>query len=158
MAAVGDPYKSIIFGPWVLRVDAIETSQCYRRLKETQPAMPTACECDPCRNFALVQDEAYPANIVRLFDDLGIDRHQPFELSHYSRMPSGLHLYGGWHYFCGSIDDGPTSLNAVQRVNPKFEVALRRVSEPRQPFPRSACVQLDFYTEVPWRLVSEEQE
>ena len=24
-----------------------------------------------------------------------------------SRMPSGLHLYGGWFYFCGSIERGP---------------------------------------------------
>jgi hypothetical protein len=158
MAAVGDTYKSIIFGPWVLRVDATATSQCYRRLKETRSSVDAACDCDPCKNFALVQDEAYPANIVRLFDDLGIDRHQPFELSHYSRMPSGLHLYGGWHYFSGSIDNGPAALNVVHRVNPKFEVALKFVSEPRQPFPRSACVQLDFYTEVPWKLASEEPE
>ncbi len=59
------------------------------------------CDCGPCRNFAALAVEAYPKDVVRFFGEIGIDRDQPFELSHYSRMPSGLHLYGGWHYFAG---------------------------------------------------------
>ena len=158
MSPVGDSFKTVAFGPWVLRVDAVETSRCYRLMEATEPRPESACDCEPCKNFALVDGEAYPADVTRVFDDLGIDRKQPFELSYYSRMPSGLHLYGGWHYFCGSVEKGPTSLSAPHRVSPTFEIALNPVDEPREPFPAHACVQLDFYTEVPWRLNAQEPE
>jgi hypothetical protein len=143
MSPVGASFKTVDFGPWVLRVDAAQTRRCYRQMEVTEPGA-AACHCEPCKNFALVQEEAYPAHVKQLFDELGIDRKQPFELSHYSRMPSGLHLYGGWHYFCGSVESGPTSLNTLHRVSATFEIGLTPVGGPRKPFPESACVQLAF--------------
>jgi hypothetical protein len=44
------------------------------------------------------------------------------------------------------------SLADVQRVGPTFQMALAPVRDAREPFPSSGCVQLDFYTEVPWSL------
>ena len=158
MASVSDSYTRITFGPWVFRVDVTDTRHCYERLKSARSGGERGCDCDPCRNFAVVEDDAYPDAANRLFDDLGIDRKKPFELSHYSRMPSGLHLYGGWHYFCGSVESGPTSLDAPHRVSPTFQIAVKAVDAPREPFPKADCIQLDFYTEVPWKLALPEPE
>ena len=102
MPAVKERLRTVTFGGWNLRVDAAETARCYDELRRRQ--LGPGCNCDPCRNFAVMQADAYPGEVMRLFDELGIDREQPSELSHYSRMPSGLHLYGGWHYFCGSVE------------------------------------------------------
>lgn len=149
MSAVSESMRTVAFGAWILRVDTAATSRCYHQLRQT-PSGP-ACDCDPCRNFGAVRiDAVYPNDAIRLFDDLGIEHDQPFELSHYSRMPSGLHLYGGWHYFCGSIESGPASLRQVERVAPTSQIALAPVRDARRPFPSSGCVQLDFYIEVPW--------
>ena len=58
----------------------------------------------------------------------------------------------GWHYFCGSVENGPRGKATVHRITPTLEIELNPVEHPRQPFPDSAAVQLDFYTELPWIL------
>jgi hypothetical protein len=83
----------------------VATKRYYQQIEGDDPT--DGCNCDPCQNFTLVREQAYPPEILRLFQELGIDERKPFELSHYGRMPSGLHMYAGWHYFCGSIERGP---------------------------------------------------
>lgn len=141
--------RTINFGPWTIQADVEATKRCY---EQTEDVPPEGCGCDPCRNFALVREQAYPSEIVTLFETLGIDGRKPFELSHYCRMPSGLHLYGGWHYFCGSIERGPEPGEPNRyRLNPTFEIQLFRSDAARPPFSECPCVQVDFYTELPWR-------
>jgi hypothetical protein len=144
-----DRTKAISFGPWGIRADVEATKRCYQQTEEVPPE---GCGCDPCRNFALVQEQAYPPEILTLFEDLGIDRRKPYELSHYCRTPSGLHLYGGWLYFCGSIERGPEPGKPnPYRLNPTFSIELFRPDTPRHPFSEFPCVQVDFYTELPWK-------
>jgi hypothetical protein len=146
---VNDRTKTITFGPWTIQADVAATKQCYQQSEEVPIE---GCGCDPCQNFALAQDQAYPPEIVALLEDLGIDLWKPFELSHYCRMPSGLHLYGGWHYFCGSIECGPElGKSNPHRFNPTFQIELTRPDTPRSPFSSFPCVQVDFYTELPWK-------
>jgi hypothetical protein len=140
--------KQIVFGPWTIKPDREATKHCY---EQTEVIPAEGCGCDPCRNFALVREQAYPPEVIALFEELGIDPWKPFELSHYSHMPSGLHLYGGWHYFCGIIEGGPASRSSnPHRVNPTFEIAIARPDAARRPFSDFPCVQIDFYTELPW--------
>ncbi len=146
---MNDRTKTVVFGPWTIQADAAATRHCYEQTEEV-PA--EGCGCDPCRNFALVREQAYPQEVVTLFDELGIDWQKPFELSHYCRMPSGLHLYGGWHYFCGSIERGPEPEKSnPHRLTPAFEIKLTRPDAPRRPFSKFPCVQVDFYAELPWK-------
>lgn len=146
---MNDRTKTIAFGPWTIQADATATRQCY---EQSEKIPEEGCCCDPCRNFALVRAQAYPQEIVSLFAELGIDRQKPFELSHYCRMPSGRHLYGGWHYFCGSVDRGPEPEKSnPHRITPVFEIELSRPDAPRRPFSDFPCVQVDFYMELPWK-------
>ena len=147
--------STVAFGPWELRVNVEQTRSCYQQTDEVSAE---GCGCDPCRNFALTRQLAYPPEVIAFFEELGIDRWKPFELSHYSKMPSGRHLYGGWHYFCGSVENGPSGKATVHRITPTFEIELNPIEHPRQPFPDSSSVQLDFFTELPWILDAPEPE
>jgi hypothetical protein len=140
---------TIKIGPWTVEADAAATRGCYAQLGDS---FSEGCTCDPCKNFALVREQAYPPEIVALFQQLGVDSRQVFELSHYSRMPSGLHLYGGWHYICGSIKSGPDSVKGTNpyQINPTFAIELTHTHQARQPFSGFSCVQVDFYAELPW--------
>jgi hypothetical protein len=141
--------RTITFGPWEIQADVDATQLCYRQIEE---APFQGCDCAPCRNFALVEDGAYPQEIRALFRELGIDWRKPFELSHYSKVTSSLHMYGGWHYFCGRIDLGPQSRNSEPyRIDATFEMGMTRPEAPRTPFSNFECVQVDFFTRVPWR-------
>jgi hypothetical protein len=145
--------STIQFGPWTIRGDKTATECCYQKMEGDSAER---CTCDPCKNFDLVQKYAFPTEVLTLLHELGINCQKPFELSHYSRVPSGLHLYGGWFYFLGSIERGPT--RSVERITPTFEIQLSQVEKARAPFEESPCVQLDFYMEVPWRSNAPEPE
>jgi hypothetical protein len=107
-----------------------------------------------------VRAQAYPPDVLVSLKELGVDYRKETELSHYARLPSGLHLYGGWFYVVGSIEDGPDAWIAVDEtlrkpnfylVSPTFEIGVSCSVNPRQPFAGSSCLQLDFYTHVQWR-------
>jgi hypothetical protein len=89
----------------------------------------------------------------RLFDELRIGRHQPFELSNHSTMRSRLHLHGGWHYFCGSVDISQGRAAGQSNIRGGND-ASREVEIPVL----SSCVPLDFYAEVPWAAALPETE
>ncbi len=140
--------SEIAFGPWVVRANAEETRSRYASLREPPGGV---CDCDACRNYILVREKAFPPEILSFLVELGIDPWQPYELSHYGRMPSGLHLYNGWHYFCGSVVSGPQSeFSNPHRVHPTFQMEMFETSKARSPFSEFRCVQVEVYTELPW--------
>src|SRR5260370_23860049 len=103
------------------------TKQCYEQIEEGGTAN---CGCDNCANFALAREQAYPPELMAVFDSLGIDFRKESEVHHYGRTPAGLHTYRGWFYVIRSIEDGPecwTKLEdkklkrRVYRVSPSFE-------------------------------------
>jgi hypothetical protein len=98
--------EAIRIGPWILQANVTATKACYEEVHVDTFA---GCGCDPCTNYSLLHDRAYPPEVVRLFEKLGVDPRKPFELCHYGKMPSGLHLYGGWHYVCGSMEASQAS-------------------------------------------------
>ncbi len=64
----------IVFGPWTIQPDTEATKLCY---EQTEEVPPEGCGCDPCRNFALVREQAYPPAVIALFKELGIDPWKP---------------------------------------------------------------------------------
>jgi len=148
----------IRYGLWQLRVDVEPTVRAYEQVGQGSAER---CDCDPCKNFVLVRSEAFPADVLALFQLVGIDIRKEVELAHYSRMPSGLYLYGAWFHFYGSIASGPNSWTTVEgtlkkptfhRVNPTFEIGFTQLERGREPFDDGPCIQADFYVELPWRL------
>ncbi|MEI9977028.1 MAG: hypothetical protein WDO73_36250 [Ignavibacteriota bacterium] len=154
--------SEIRYGPWQLRVDVEPTVRAYEQVEQGSAE---GCDCDPCKNYVLVRSEVFPVDVLALFQSVGIDFRKEVELAHYSRMPSGLHLYGAWFYVYGSIASGPNSWTTVEgtlkkptfhRVNPTFEIGFTQVEKGREPFEHGSCVQVDFYVELPWRLEAPE--
>ena len=77
------------FGPWTLRADVAATRRAYERIGQGSAE---GCVCDPCKNFLVVRDEAYPPDVMRLFESLGIDYRKETEICHYCRLPSGVQV------------------------------------------------------------------
>ncbi len=89
-----------------------------------------------CITFALVREQAYPLEMLALFDSIGIDFKKENEVHHYGRTPGGLHIYRGWFYVVGSIKQGPDSWlrlgdgkceGCFHRITPTFEVGLTQI-------------------------------
>ena len=151
------------FGRWTLRCDRAATEEAYRQVLQ---GAPERCGCDPCKNFVAQRQSIYPAAVVSLFDQLGIDLAREAEIYHNGRMPSGLHHYGGWFHFVGSIERGEDALVPVTAGGGTF--ALESVSEHFQlgfsahialaapSFSGKALVQVEFAAEIPWAISAAE--
>ena len=119
--------------------------------------------------FAKVRDQAYPPEVLKTFDSLGIDFRKESEVHYYGRTPAGLHTYRGWFYLVGSIEQGPDSWfhppsgkpeRRFHRIGPHFEVGLGRKSGYgfsewesvliAAGFADGPCVEVDFYADLPW--------
>ena len=156
----------INFGPWTVRAYVETTRRCYTKTKESGS---DRCECDNCKNFAKVRDQAYPPKALAAFDSLGIDFRKESEVHYYGRTPAGLHTYRGWFYLVGSIEHGPESWHhppngkperRFHRIGPRFEVGLGRKSGYgfsewetvliAAGFAEGPCVEIDFYADLPW--------
>ena len=61
--------KSITFARWEIKCDAAITRDLFSRV---QLGAPEKCGCTPCLNFAAAREQAYPVDVIRLFDSLGI--------------------------------------------------------------------------------------
>jgi hypothetical protein len=73
----------------------------------------TRCECVPCRNFMAAGDYAFPAPVLALLADLGIDSRCEAEVYSLGRGDNGPHQYGGWVHFIGELE---AEIDNVERV------------------------------------------
>jgi hypothetical protein len=151
------------FGRWTLRCDSLATAQAYHAI--TQGA-PERCGCDPCKNFAAQRQSLYPDTVAALLKQLGINPGREAETYHNARMPSGLHLYGGWFHFVGSIQEGedayvPVTPNAgtfaLEAVGEHFKLGFSsRAALPAPSFQGKSLVQVEFAVEIPWVISAAE--
>jgi hypothetical protein len=156
----------IAFGPWIVRAYPETTRRRYQLVKESGS---DACGCAECKNFVLGRNRAYPLEVLAVLDSLGADYRKESEVHHYGRTPAGLHTYRGWFYMAGSIESGPECWHKLpdgklerrfHRIGPDFEAGLGKKSEYGYSkwetvlisagFADSPCVEMDFYTDLPW--------
>jgi hypothetical protein len=155
--------ESVRFGRWELSCDPRTTRYAYARVSV---AGPEQCGCEPCRNFVAARMQVYRAEVLELFEKLGISANREVEVYHMGRLSSGRHLYGGWFHFVGSILSGADAAREVAENlwRPDLEPADENFSMGftshlalvREPFVGLALVQLEFTAEVPWVLPSPE--
>ncbi len=148
----------LAFGPWTMQADVAATRRCYEQSKHGGTE---ACGCPNCINFVLLREHAYPLELLALFKSLRIDFKKENEVHHYGRTPAGLHIYRGWFYVVGSLEQGPDSWirqedgkweRHFHKVTPTFEVGFTTKTENvPEGFRRGPCVEIDFYTDLPWR-------
>jgi hypothetical protein len=147
---------------WTLRCDPEETRRIYLRLA----AGPETCACEPCLNFAAARSRLYPAAVLSLLDQLGIDHTRETEVMHFARLASGLHSYAGWFHLIGEIVEGGECWRVVEpgtrtleleKVTGRFSLGFssdRAIADPA--FASHRVVQLEFSVDAPWVLSSPE--
>jgi hypothetical protein len=110
------------------------------------------------------RDRIYPEGVRDLFKELGINPIREAEVYHLGRLEPGLHHYGGFLHFVGSIESGRDALLAtgmmdLEPVNDNFSVGFTaKVGLVHPCFGQSPVVQMDFSAKVPWVLREPEPE
>jgi hypothetical protein len=154
---------SIQCGRWLVSCDVEATRRAYTAVAQGSAE---ECGCNTCQNFAVQRARVYPATTLALFDSLGIQPDREAEVSHFARLESGLHFYGGWFHFMGSIVSGADA--AKQISENRWQSDLENETEDfslgftsmthlvRKPFEGFPLVQLEFNANIPWVLQTEE--
>lgn len=95
--------KTITYKGWIFDVDFDRTKHVYDKIQRGSPEI---CRCNDCKNFASNRDNIYPIEVKNLLKELGIDYKKESEIYHLARLDNGLHQYGGWFHFKGTITIG----------------------------------------------------
>ena len=149
---------------WIFKCDPEATQRAYMKV-------PTGCAeecgCDTCQNFLAARNYAYPLEGLALFSRLGIAYNREAESYHNARLDSGLHSYGGWFHFIGSIEKGDDLAKATDTI--AFQNSFEKIAEhfsvgftsnavliPKS-FEGNTVVQLEFQTEIPWLIDKPEE-
>jgi hypothetical protein len=143
-------------GRWELDTDPVLTADCFARSNEP------LCNCEGCRNFRALGENAFPIPFRALAAELGIDLSKPSELGHYSTGPGSLHDMHGWFHLVGTIRSGGDAKPQVAEDSsgPDDEPLLglpglgftNGVDLLPEAFKGLPIVQLDFRMELPWVL------
>jgi hypothetical protein len=144
--------ERIHFHRWTLACDLSATRQAYNQIEMGDPEV---CGCCYCRNFILARDQVYPSEILDLLNRLGVDSRREREVYHMGRLPNGLHHYGGWFHFVGSIELEGTEVGPYDMENQEGRFQLWFHSQPAlvpKPFNGLPVCQMEFVAGVPWLL------
>lgn len=141
----------IVFGRWVLAVDADATRAAYSNITVGSPE---ACACDPCLNFSASRQTTYPATFRQLLLDLGVQFDCEAEIYHNCRLENKLHSYGGWLHFVGAIVSGADAYVSIatnsgtfdlHRITDNFSAGVSvRTALVHHAFDSQSVLQLDF--------------
>jgi hypothetical protein len=137
------------FGEWEFNCDRQATADAYAGATRGDSER---CSCNGCRNFVAARSQVFPKAFIEFLDSLGIDSRKDGEVYHNAQLPSGLHDYGGWFHFVGTLNK--TGDFPMIELAPGFSVWLCKSSAP----PLAALaglplVEVQFHAEmVPWML------
>ena len=136
--------------------------QPNKRMSHTAVGSPESCGCRDCLDFAAARNRIYPAEVLTLFNQLGIDPRHESEIWHLGRLKPGLHLYGGFFHFLGTIESeggacGSFDMEQSDNVPFRLYFVNRRDLLP-EPFTDLPVVQLELIAHVPWVLDDPEPE
>ena len=136
----------IAYRDWIFDCDVEATHARYETLSAGGAE---SCHCAGCQNFLAQQESVCPAEVLNLFDRLGVNYKRDAETYHMARLEPGLHLYGSWFHFVGSIIKepiGPATLNnfTIDFV-PNNALAAKA-------FENQRLVQIEITVKLPWVL------
>jgi hypothetical protein len=124
-----------------------ETRRIYQRIASGGA---DGCNCQPCQNFRLVRDEAYPAEFRALLEELGIDYRKELEVYGGDPLPDGSHVYEGWFCFVGKAYGRALTVPYGETA---FHYQLSDTARsPQREFDGQSVLHLAFRTTVRWRL------
>ena len=146
-------------GNWILQADVQRTKAAHAKLTESGA---DECSCDGCKNFVAVRAKFLEGPLGSLLDQLGISPPWEVEVYEIHRVSPGVHMYGGWFHFVGSIEPGSpvaravesptlTEIKEFESISPKLSVWFdSNAVLVREPFEGLPLVQLEFSAELPW--------
>lgn len=152
------------FGNWRVKFDCEATRAAFSAVSQ---GAAESCGCEDCLNFAAARLQAYPPEVLAMFERLGIDFSKEAENWRVCREESGLHLYGGFFHFIGSIEDGKdaftwinqTGTLELEKTNSYFEYGFTsHVNLLPESFAGENIVQIEFQTRIPWLIEAKEPE
>jgi hypothetical protein len=141
------------FGLWEYTCDLQATRDAYARIEHGGA---DACSCNGCRNFAAARLMVFPSGFTAFLECLGVDSTKDFEVYRNGQLSPGIHHYGGWFHFVGTLDR-TGDFSPVQFVD-GFSAYLTRKCAPNLPALNGMpLVQVEFVAEkVPWVLLEPE--
>ena len=139
----------ITYRNWTFDCDVEATRKAYDSISAGGVE---TCECSGCRNFLVQRELVWPEEILRLFDELGVSYKRDAEIYHTARLPSGLHLYGGWFHFVGTIQNEPIGPVTLGRFTIDF---LHNRDLAAKAFEHYPLMQIEITVEIPWVLAEE---
>lgn len=128
------------------------------------------CGCSGCENFEAVRPQVLQGPLGKVLSQLGISPPWEVEVYESGRSTNGLHHYGGWFHFVGTIDSGAGAWRTLEGQpdirTADFEPLSSTVSIGfhtdvalvRPPFEGLPLVQLEISTELPWVITAERPE
>ena len=136
----------ITYRDWVLECDVRATCAGYETISAGGAE---TCDCSGCQNFLAQRDTVYPAEVLGLFNELGVNYKRDAETYHMARLEPGVHLYGAWFHFVGSIVKepvGPATLgNFTIDFIPNNDLAAKA-------FENQRLVQIETTVKLRWVL------
>ncbi len=89
------------FRGWEVSADVDATQRAYLQIEQGEAE---TCRCPACRNFVLMRDKFYPAEVRGLLTCLGIDYRREAELLYWApHGDEGGRYYGAFH-FVGDVE------------------------------------------------------
>ena len=136
----------ITYREWIFDCDVEATHAGYETISTGGAE---SCNCAGCRNFVAQRDSFYPAEVLNLFDQLGVNYKRDAETYRTGRLEPGVHLYGSWFHFVGAIVKepiGPATLNnlTIDFIPDKALAA--------KAFENQGLVQIEITVKLPWVL------
>ena len=140
--------EQICFRDWDLLADIEATRRAYSSIAAGAPDL---CGCEPCRKFALARPWAYPAEMLALLDQVGVDSSKEVEVHETGQVVGGLHRYEGWFHFLGRSKSPQQQADVVLRSAPHFSMFIHdKAVLVRECFKSQPVVQIDFEVDVQW--------
>jgi hypothetical protein len=132
---------------WKIQYDRDATIAAYKREQKNGPQ---TCGCNSCRNWCASRERLLPVELQTLLAQLGIPFDHEIEVYHNGRLENGLHSYGGWYHFIGSVRFGELE-RSTKVVYGEFSIYFH--SKPAllsHSFSGWPVVQLEIEALVPW--------
>ena len=136
----------ITYRDWILECDVEATRAGYETVAVGGAE---SCHCAGCQNFLAQRDAVYPAEVFNLFDELGVNYKRDAETYHMARLEPGVHLYGAWFHFIGSIMKEPISPATLDNFTIDF---IPNNALAAKAFENQPLVQIETTVKLPWVL------
>ncbi len=150
------PTQILNFRDWQFEFDRELTQKTYQ---ETAQGGADMCICANCKNFSAYREHVFPAEILDLFDKIGIDYKKEAEIWEID-LSDGLHQVFGWFHFKGRMLSGKNVLIKLPNgkggtydfteLSDKFAIGFSEASDLSFFEDEANLVQVDFRAKIPW--------